>query len=332
MRGGIAVGTRARMAVAGLMLAAVACRDASTGPAAPSGYTTDPAQAYFETADIEHFWDAIDAGGTAVAFEQWYLGRATSGLRDFMHRRDLTGQSMRAAIVAFPRWYASIRATTLSLRSDTNIVHRIRDNYVTMQGLYPDAVFVPVTFLIGRFSTGGTIGSAGILIGAEFYTRAPDSPIDELSLFQRNNVRPIDSLTYIVAHEHVHVLQVRGQGIMGHANKTLLEQAFLEGSADFLGELASGGNINAGLQAWAIPREDSLWTAFQAVMNSTNVSAWLYNQGTATVESPGDLGYFIGYRIAKAYYDAAADKKAAVKAIIEAKDAGAFVTASGYAP
>lgn len=69
-------------------------------------------------------------------------------------------------------------------------------------------------------------------------------------------------------------------------------------------------------------------------MHSTDVSRWLYNQGssTATPDRPGDLGYFIGYRITKAYYDNQADKVAAVRAIIGVVDADAFLAASGYDP
>jgi hypothetical protein len=53
---------------------------------------------------------------------------------------------------------------------------------------------------------------------------------------------------------------------------------------------------------------------------------------TATADRPGDLGYFIGYRIAQAYYNKQTDKAAAVRAIIEVFDADAFLAASGYDP
>ena len=45
---------------------------------------------------------------------------------------------------------------------------------------------------------------------------------------------------------------------------------------------------------------------------------------------PGDLGYWIGYRVAKSYYDRAPDKTAAIKAIIEMRDPAAFLAASGW--
>ena len=49
---------------------------------------------------------------------------------------------------------------------------------------------------------------------------------------------------------------------------------------------------------------------------------------------PNDLGYFIGYRIAQAYYQRAADKAQAVRDIITGCGAGVheLLGRSGYAP
>lgn len=80
----------------------------------------------------------------------------------------------------------------------------------------------------------------------------------------------------------------------------------------------------------SLSREATLWAEFRAEMNGTDTSRWLYNQGSATASRPGDLGYFIGYRIARAYYLKATDKRAALREIIEVSDATAFLTASGY--
>ena len=63
----------------------------------------------------------------------------------------------------------------------------------------------------------------------------------------------------------------------------------------------------------------------------TDVTRWLYNRG-ATADRPGDLGYFIGYRIAEAYYARTSDKRLALKAIIEVSNAAEFLGQSGYNP
>src|SRR6202011_5457692 len=53
-------------------------------------------------------------------------------------------------------------------------------------------------------------------------------------------------------------------------------------------------------------------------------------QGDRAKGRPADLGYYIGYKICEAYYRQAADKKAAIKAILEIKDFKEFLKASRY--
>lgn len=65
-------------------------------------------------------------------------------------------------------------------------------------------------------------------------------------------------------------------------------------------------------------------------MDSANTSAWLYQGDRAPPGKPADLGYWMGYKISKAYYEKATDKRAAVKDILRYKDAKAFLEASGY--
>ncbi len=65
--------------------------------------------------------------------------------------------------------------------------------------------------------------------------------------------------------------------------------------------------------------------------NKKDVSAWLYN-GVGTPEKPGDLGYWVGYRIAKAYYDKAPNKRVALRTLLDLKDPVAILTESGWKP
>lgn len=298
----------------------------------PGTFAVDPASAELVTADVSNFWSAYDdylRSKSSGSFQSQYLDRASPGLIDFIRVRSLTAASVAQMVDAYPRYFAGLRTSLQGLISGA-VSAQIRTNYAAMKSLYPPTVYPTVTFLIGRFSTGGTTSNNRILIGSEFYGGDASVPLDELGSFQRNNVHALSALPVIVAHEHVHILQSRAGGIFG--GKTLLEQSINEGAADFVGELVSGGNINASLMSWALPREHALWVEFQAAMNGTDISRWLYNQGTATADRPGDLGYFMGYRIAQAYYARATDKAAAVKDILEVKNAAAYLTASGYAP
>jgi hypothetical protein len=324
---------RVRVVLATLALCVLSpsCNNETAGPGVPG--PPDPASAVFVTSDIVHFWQAYDAGGkdgVAAAFQRDYLDLASPGLRDFMQARDVTAARLAQMVLAYPRYFAAIRANTLRLAQDPTLLDPVRASYEAIESRYPAAVYPPVTFLIGRFSTGGTIRASGVLVGTEFYAIDDTTPLDELETFRRNNVRPLGSIALIVAHEHVHVQQFRAGGLGTKPDKTLLDQSLLEGSADFVGELVAGAHINGATHAWALPREGQLWVEFQQVMNGTDVSQWLYNQGSATPDRPGDLGYFIGYRIAQRYYDTRPDKNAALREIIEVSDASALLAASGY--
>ena len=300
-------------------------------PTTPSQLPGNPADAQFVTSDIGNFWRAYDAGATASAFQVNYLARASAGLADFIRARQLTNVSLAQMVQAFPQYFAAIRANTLLLTGNSPILGTIRANFGEIESLYPAAVFPPVTFLIGRFSTAGTIGPNGMLIGTEFFASDAGTPLQELGAFQRANVKTLDNLPYIVAHEHVHVMQAVAQKLFARPNQTLLEQSLLEGSADFVGELVSGNHANAHIHAYGLAHEAELWSEFKLVMNGTFVSHWLYNQGSPPAGRPGDLGYFIGYRIAQAYYEKAIDKTAALREIIEVNDATALLNASAYA-
>jgi hypothetical protein len=311
---------------------ATACSD---DPTRPADVVTDPALATFVTSDIEHFWAAYDAsasGDVAQAFQTQYLDRASPGLRDFMAARSVTAASLATMVRAYPRYFAGIRASTLRLATDDAVQSRIRAGYRKLADMYASSVFPPVTFLIGRFSTGGTTSSTGMLIGLEFFSITPTTPLDELGQFQRDNVLPLDSLPIIVAHEHAHILQARAGGILNKVSKNLLDQTLIEGGADFVAFLVTGGNVNARQYEYGIAREAELWAEFKAAMRGRDVSQWLYNQSKATADRPGDLGYFIGYRIAEAFYNRTSDKRLALRAIIDVSNSDLFLTQSGYAP
>ncbi len=321
---------RRPLVIASLVALALACGRDGSGGLGP--VNADPAAAEIFTSDIANFWRAYDAGGNdgaAVPFQRDYLAPGSPGLDEFAALREVTATSLAQMVRSYPRYFADVRETMLGLTTG-GLDARLRQDYARMKAIYPEAVFPRVTFLVGRFSTVGTTGETGLLIGAEFFARDADTPVDELGDFQRANVHGADSLPHVVAHELVHIQQFRA-GSRLHEG-TLLGQSLREGSADFVGELVSGGNVNGWIHAWALPREAEVWADFRDEMNGRDVSRWLYNQGDATPDRPGDLGYFVGYRIAKAYYDRQADKVAAVRAIVGVRDAAAFLEASGYDP
>jgi uncharacterized protein YjaZ len=82
------------------------------------------------------------------------------------------------------------------------------------------------------------------------------------------------------------------------------------------------------VHAWADPRAAELWAEFRERMHGTDMAGWLYGGNDAT-ERPADLGYWMGYRIAHAYYARTADKRQAIHDILNITDFDAFLAASG---
>jgi uncharacterized protein YjaZ len=136
-----------------------------------------------------------------------------------------------------------------------------------------------------------------------------------------------DRFVYVIAHEFAHVQQV--PALVDNTHLTVLEGSLMEGAADFVGELISGGVSYAYLSALTRGREKEIETAFVADQDKTDLSDWLNN---STFEKPADLGYWVGYRITKAYYQHAPDKRQALRDILQLTDAKAFLAKSGWYP
>ncbi|MFQ6308918.1 DUF2268 domain-containing putative Zn-dependent protease [Lysobacter capsici] len=117
----------------------------------------------------------------------------------------------------------------------------------------------------------------------------------------------------------------------GDPNATVLRLALAEGAAEFIGELISGNVGNARHAAWTRGKELEIESAFVRDMDGTDLTAWFYDRRIGSDE-PYDMGYWVGYRIVKAYYLQAKDRKAALKEIIEIDDPKAFLAKSGWTP
>jgi hypothetical protein len=274
------------------------------------------------TEDVARFWAAYDRAGPGVdslVLDSLYLVPGTPGLRDFVAARIGSAAKLAGTIRRHPRWYASIRASTLRI---AEMEPRIRESLRAFERIYPEAVFPDIYFVVGRMTSGGTVSDRGLLIGAEMHARTPDMPEEELSEWHRQVLKPVEDVPHIVAHELVHFQQSYGD-----TSRSLLALSLREGIADFLGEMASGRQINEHVHAWANPREAELWREFRERLHGSDLAGWF----TAGPDGrPKDLGYWIGYRIARAYYERAGDKRAAVRELLTARSFDALLAASGY--
>lgn len=267
--------------------------------------------------DVERFYAVYDAAGgkpTAEVLQRDYLDKGSAGLAEFARLRNITGERIAGAIAKQPALFADARRCAALL---PRIKQRLGVALAKLGEIYPDARFPAVTVAVSRGKPVGVGNASGVYIGLEALCGwdMPD-PNEE------------DRFVQVIAHEYVHVQQPVGED----PGQTVLTAALAEGGAEFIGELIAGSVSYKHLAAATRGKETEVETAFLRDADQTaQGSAWLYN-GLGTPERPGDLGYWVGYRIAKAYYQHARDKRAAVRDIIEMRDPKAFLARSRWQP
>jgi hypothetical protein len=303
------------------VLAAMLPLAADNVPAKPNH---DPDAAELVFSDIDLFWKAYDnakPANRAPVLRAEYLEKGSLGLKEFTRVRIGSAENLAQTIEKHPKYYASLREPSSRASSSQKA---IRESFHKLKELYEPAVFPHVYFVIGRMTSGGTLTDKGLLIGVDMHGMTRSAPVEELSAWHRVTIKPIEDIPYIVAHELIHYQQKYPRG-----NSTLLGMAIMEGSADFIGERISGSHINHHLHKYGDAREHELWAEFKQAMDGKDLSNWLF-QGDRSKNRPADLGYYIGYKICEAYYNQAADKKEAIKDILEIKDFKEFLKASKY--
>jgi hypothetical protein len=275
-----------------------------------NGSTTDQHVA----TTVPTLFDATAGRPSATQLQHDYLDIGSDGLKTLARLRNVTGERIAQNMAANPAVYRDAR-TCLSVLPQARA--RLQAAFRRLGDLYPEATFPPVTIAVGRGKPMG-VGSpvTGVQIGLE--------PLCTTTWL---NPDVEDRFVYVIAHEFVHVQQV--PAMVDDPRPTVLEGALVEGAADFIGELTAGGVSYAYLAAMTTGREKDIETAFVRDLDSHDVSTWLYN---STADTPNDLGYWVGYRIVKAFYQRAADKRAAVRDILQMRDPRAFLAKSGWSP
>lgn len=268
------------------------------------------------TSDVDLFYrvyEAADRRPTAEVLQRDYLDAGSPGVREFIPERILSAERLAKRIGEKPEVYDHARSCATAL---PEVRQRLKPAFHRLAQLYPEAKFPPVTVLIGRNSSGGTAGPSGALIGLEVIcaTVRPDETV-------------ADRFVHVIAHEYGHVQQHEEN----FPKPTVLEASLIEGTAELVAQLSTGRILNHHLVAWTKGREEALGEAFLRDRDKTDLSAWLYN-GIGTAEAPGDLGYWQGWTIARAYYDRAKDKRKALAELIALKDPPAILAGSGWTP
>lgn len=273
-----------------------------------------------QTDDVTRFFKVLDANHgrpSADDLQHGYLDAGTDALRSFTDSRIGSMERLARAIQDKPALFAKARTCATALPS---IRTRVAAAVDRLGALLPSVRFPPVTVLVGRGNSGGVTTEAGVVIGLEALCNADWMQADAS-----------DRFVHLIAHEYVHVQQPGAS--IDVAQPTLLYQTLLEGGAEYVGELISGQPANAHLRRWTQGRECALERAFVQDRAGTDLSKWLYN-GPGDEARRGDLGYWIGYRIARDYVSRAPDRSRAITTLLDVRpDTAATVfEASGWKP
>jgi hypothetical protein len=270
-----------------------------------------------ETDDVDLFYRIYDAANgqpTAEDLQTRYIDAGSPGLRHLSEVRNVTGIRIAETIGARPEIYAEARRCAEVL---PQVRVRVAEALEQFADLYPQADFPPATVAVGR-GRPVAIGSptSGIQVGLEALCA---------TAFLNPDVE--DRFVGVLVHEFVHTQQ--SPELADKEEFTVLEVSLAEGIAEFVTELVSGAPAYAYLAPQARGREAEIEAAFLLDKDKTDLSAWAYN---TTPGKPGDLGYWVGYRIAKAYYRNAPDKREALRRILEMTDVEGFLADSGWRP
>ena len=261
-----------------------------------------------------HVYDAANGHPNADELQHHYLDKGSEGLRQFAKLRHISGTTIAGSLAMHPEMYSNARRCA-------NVLPHARQRVAValrkLGDLYPEAKFPSVTIAVGHGKPVG-VGSpvSGVQIGLE-----------ALCAVNWMNPNLEDRFVHLIAHEYAHVQQVRA--LVDDEHPTVLEASLIEGAAEFTAELISGEVSSYQFIARPKGDEKEIETAFVSDEDKTDLSKWLYN---GTLEKPGDLGYWVGYRIVKSYYQRASDKRAAFREILQMCDPQGFVAKSGWYP
>ena len=293
----------------------------------------DPLTATIHVEDVERFatlFEATDGAPTAEQLQRDYLDPGSFGVEAFTPYRIENAQNLAAQVAAEPDAYALALDRCLPLVREANA--DLRSIYLGLVGALPEARLPQVYIVMGAGNSGGTAVPGAQVLGLEVLCEI--SPTD--TAFR-------ERLRHFFAHETVHSLQgdYGGEG----SDNPLLQTILREGAADFIATLVTGEPSDAERSAWAGPREAELRSELatdlamvERAMSDPSLEKtaeasfqrWVYNAGNPPEGWPGELGYWMGMRLWQAYYDAAADKRAALMAMLTQDDPAAVLAASGF--
>ena len=281
------------------------------------------------TSDIDNFWDAYDSLSYAETKEDSlriiqtnYIDKASDEFKEFIRVRDFTSKEYVRKISAYPNFWKTIRTNTENIQNRKTEIIAVFDE---LKQQLPNFKKPKICFAIGCLRTGGTISGDLILIGSEIASADDQVDTSELTPWMQSVMGRTGDITSMIAHETIHTQQ------FNKVKYTLLTGSLGEGTADFITSTLLGRNINKVQYVYGLANECEIKEAFfkDLKANPKDFSNWIYN-GNRAVGRPADMGYFVGYRIAEAYYNKQTDKTKALEDLLNQKKYKQIFKKSNY--
>lgn len=282
------------------------------------------------SSDIANFWKAYDLASGETNYDskraiylEHYFNKGTIGLRDFTFAKMRNGIDQFVQFVESHRpYYDGIRlASSKALQNLSNV----NTYFKKIDSVIPNATFPNYYFVIGCHTSFGTVSLNGSLIGLENVIDA-NTPIETLPAYRQDVVSPAEFLPFVLIHELMHTYQ-------NTSNNTLLGATIVEGGADFFTELVVGEpKPKPKYRIYGEANEKEIFREFKENLENTNHTNWIGRRDSIKKVQgwPNDLSYFIGYKIAKGYYDNSTDKKKAIQDLLDVKNPHDILKKSGY--
>ncbi len=271
-----------------------------------------------ETIDIKNFWIAYDLLENAKSKEDsiaiiqdHYIDKSSKYFKEFIRERNFTATEYVKKIKRYPKFWKSIRPLTESIESRKQEIESVFKKY---RKAIPNFSQPNVCFAIGCLRTGGTTTKNLILIGSEIAASTSEVDKSEMNGWLKSVIGNSGDIVSMVAHESVHIQQTN------KSSSGLLAAVLKEGVADFLTLELLRLTINSQLYDYGDKHELELWKEFKSDLKEypKGYERWLY-QGNQSNERPPDLGYYIGYKIAKSYYENISDKNKAIQILLNGR-------------
>lgn len=280
-------------------------------------YPRNPKKAKIIYSDLNHFIDAYKEFSrntdTIQVLQTLYFERGSDGLKEYVRRHQLTPERLKEAIRENPERYALLPGFVSKIAEVQELYPLILNDF---HKVVPNSIYPPTYLIVGANRGIGQASMMGQLITV---TRIIDNK---------------DKMKKIMVHELAHFQQAMAMGGQKYAElyaspDNMPGMCLREGGAEFVTSQVLGDITQIAALEYLEKDESRLKEQFLTDSKAQNKDFWFWPSLEHETYTKL-LGYAIGYKICKQYYDEAPDKTAALMDILKMEDAEIFLKSSHY--